>query len=301
MINMKKLEIYIDEFLNYLSVEKGCSEHTLDAYGRDLGQLAAFLAEKGLDGIDWIGEDSVSLFNEMLRARKLSQNTIARKAAAIKSFLKYLYREGYTGPDALLDEVESVRKTSRLPRILSKEEMARILDSMPAGKPKQIRDRAIVEILYATGMRVTELTGARVADLNWSEGFIRCAGKGRKMRMAPIGSKAQEWLKRYLDEVRPEWDNKLSEKLIITERGQGISRSTVWRIVGRLANSAGIASGVSPHTFRHSFATHMLENGADIRAVQEMLGHVDISTTQIYTHVTTEKMRRTYEKCHPRA
>lgn len=297
---MGKLEIYIDEFLNYLSVEKGCSEHTLDAYGRDLGQLAAFLAEKGLDGIDWIGEDSVSLFNEMLRARKLSQNTIARKAAAIKSFLKYLYREGYAGPDAL-DEVESIRKTSRLPRILSKEEMARIIDSMPAGKPKQIRDRAIVEILYATGMRVSELTGAGMADLNWSEGFIRCAGKGRKMRMAPIGSRAQEWLKRYLDEVRPEWDNKLSEKLIITERGQGISRSTVWRIVGRLANSAGIASGVSPHTFRHSFATHMLENGADIRAVQEMLGHVDISTTQIYTHVTTEKMRQTYEKCHPRA
>lgn len=297
---MGKLEIYIDEFLNYLSVEKGCSEHTLDAYGRDLGQLAAFLAEKGLDGTDWIGGDSVSLFNEMLRARKLSRNTIARKAAAIKSFLKYLYREGYAGPDAL-DEVESIRKTSRLPRILSKEEMARIIDSMPAGKPKQIRDRTIIEVLYATGIRVSELTGAGMADLNWSEGFIRCAGKGRKMRMVPIGSRAQEWLKRYLDEVRPEWDNKLSEKLIITERGQGISRSTVWRIVGRLANSAGIASGVSPHTFRHSFATHMLENGADIRAVQEMLGHVDISTTQIYTHVTTEKMRRTYEKCHPRA
>jgi integrase/recombinase XerD len=297
---MAKLDKYIDEFLNYLSVEKGCSEHTLDAYGRDLCQFAAFLFEEKMDDPGRVGAESVSLFNQKLRANRNSQNTIGRKVTAIRSFLKYMYQEGYIGPEAL-DEVETIRKSSRLPKTLTRAEVELIIESMPAAKPREVRDRAIIETLYSTGMRVSELTGARLADLNWSEGFVRCSGKGRKMRMAPLGSKAQESLKKYLDEVRPKWDKKLSDNLIITSRGKPISRSAVWRIVGRLAAAAGIAAHVSPHTFRHSFATHMMENGADLRAVQEMLGHVDISTTQIYTHVTTDRMRGVYEKCHPRA
>ena len=284
--------------MNYLSVEKGCSRNTLDSYGRDLGQFAAFLEERGQAEIGRVDATSVSLFNQRLRARRMSQNSIARKVTAIRSFLKYLHREGYVGPETV-EDVESLRNVRRLPETLSGEETARLIDSMPAETPNQIRNRTIVELLYATGMRVSELTGVKVSDLNWSEGFIRCMGKGEKMRTIPLGGKAQEWLKRYLDEVRPKWDRGLCANLIITNRGRPISRTGVWLIVKELGAAA--SSHVSPHTFRHSFATHLMENGADLRAVQEMLGHADIATTQIYTHVTKDKMLRVYEKCHPRA
>jgi len=297
---MNRLEDYIDEFLNYLSVEKGYSGNTLDAYGRDLGVFSAFLEEKGRGRIERLDADAVSLFNQRLRALGLSQNTIARKVTAIRSFMKYLGREGRIPLDKI-EDVESLRNHRRLPVTVSSEEIARIIESMPSEKPRQIKDRAIIELLYATGMRVSELTSVKVADLNWSEGFIRCMGKGSKMRTVPLGGKAQEWLRRYLQEVRPEWDRGLCANLIIGESGRPVSRTSVWRLVDRLARETGAAMHISPHTFRHSFATHLMENGADLRAVQEMLGHADISTTQIYTHVTSEKMRQVYEKCHPRA
>jgi integrase/recombinase XerD len=284
--------------MNYLSVEKGYSPNTLDSYGRDLSQFAAFLEERGPAELRRADAVSVSLFNQRLRARRMSQNTIARKITAIRSFLKYLHREGYIGPEAV-EDIESLRNVRRLPETLSGEEVARLIDSMPSETPRQIRDRAIVELLYATGMRASELAGAKVSDLNWSEGSIRCMGKGSKMRTIPVGGKALEWLKRYLDEVRPKWDSGLCPNLMLTNRGGPVSRESVWLIVNKMAASA--SSRVSPHTFRHSFATHLMENGADLRAVQEMLGHADIATTQIYTHVTKDKMLQVYEKCHPRA
>jgi integrase/recombinase XerD len=295
---LEKITNYIDEFMNYMSVEKGYSRNTLDSYGRDLSQFAAFLEERGPAVLRRVDATSVSLFNQRLRAQRMSQNSIARKVTAIRSFLKYLHREGYIGPETV-EEIESLRNVRRLPETLSGGEAARLIDSMPSETLKQIRDRAIIELLYATGMRVSELTGLKVADLNWSEGFIRCMGKGSKMRTIPLGSKAQEWLKRYLDEARPEWDRGLCSNLILTSRGRPMTRASVWQIVNKLAAAA--STHISPHTFRHSFATHLMENGADLRSVQEMLGHADIATTQIYTHVTKDKMLQVYEKCHPRA
>jgi integrase/recombinase XerD len=295
---MGKLAGYIDEFMNYLSVEKGCSGNTLDSYGRDLGQFESFLEEREMDDVARLGAEAVSLFNQRLRARRMSQNTIARKVTAIRSFLKYLHREGYIGP-APVEDVESLRNVRRLPETISEYEMGRLIDSMPSETPKQIRDRAIIETLYASGMRASELAGLKLSDLNWSEGFVRCMGKGSKMRTVPLGSKALEWLKRYLDETRPAWDKKLCQNLFITTRGRPVTRSTVWLIVNKLAAAA--SAHISPHTFRHSFATHLMEHGADLRAVQELLGHADIATTQIYTHVTRDRMLQVYEKCHPRA
>ncbi len=297
---MNKLDGYIDEFLNYLSVEKGYSGNTLDSYGRDLTRFSAFLDEKGRGSLDRLDADAVSLFNQRLRALGLAQNTIARKVTAIRSFMKYLGREGYIPLDRI-EDVEGLRNQRRLPVTISSGEIAGIIDSMPSEKPRHIRDRAIIELLYATGMRVSELTSVKVADLNWSEGYIRCMGKGSKMRTVPFGGKAQEWLSRYLREVRPKWDKSLCANLIIGKGGRPVSRTSIWRLVDRLARETGAAQHISPHTFRHSFATHLMENGADLRAVQEMLGHADISTTQIYTHVTSEKMRQVYEKCHPRS
>ena len=177
--------------------------------------------------------------------------------------------------------------------------MGRLIDSMPSEKPKQIRDRAMIETLYASGMRASELAGLKLSDLNWSEGAVRCMGKGSKMRTVPLGAKAREWLKRYLDEVRPEFDVKQSPYLFLSQRGTPVTRSTVWTVVNKLAAAA--TSHISPHTFRHSFATHMMEHGADLRAVQELLGHADIATTQIYTHVTKDRMLQVYKQCHPRA
>ncbi|HOO56385.1 MAG TPA: site-specific tyrosine recombinase XerD [bacterium] len=291
---------YIDEFLNYLVIEKGYSRHTLDAYGRDLAQFTDFLDENRMAQISRISADTVSLFNQRLRSRGMAPNTVARKVNAIRSFVKYLYREGSVGMD-VLDDIENPRQFDPPISTLSSEEVKRIIESMPVEKPVEIRNRAIVETLYATGMRVSELTGLKLSDLNWSEGYIKCFGKGSKMRMVPIGEIAREWLKKYLEEVRTEWDNRGSDRLFLTSRGGPVQRASVWKIVKDLGRDAGVMSNISPHTFRHSFATHLMENGADLRAVQEMLGHSDISTTQKYTHATTHQMRKSFEQFHPRA
>ncbi len=297
---MGALNDLIDDFLASLDVEKGYSRNTLDAYARDLADFSAFLEEKGLADISRVDAESVSLFNQRLRSKGVSQNTVARKVACIRSFMKFAFRDSARGSQAV-EDVERPRVRRGLPRALPENEVARVIDAMPADTPVRIRDRAMLELLYASGMRASELTGARLSDLNWSEGHIRCVGKGSKSRVVPVGSKALQWLKRYLEEARPALDAGKSEKLFINTRGTPVSRSTLWRVVDKAAAGADPANHVSPHTFRHSFATHLLEHGADLRAVQEMLGHVDISTTQIYTRVTSSRLRSVYEQHHPRA
>lgn len=299
---MIKIDELVDEFLDYLSVERGCAPATLDAYSRDLLQFIDFLNEEFPDTATGFSAQEISAFSEnLIKKHTLAKSTVARKVACLRKFMRFLEREGHV-PQGTTDEVQTIKRDRSLPKTLSREEVEEIIDSLPSDTPAQIRDRAMIELLYAAGMRVSELTGARVADLNIDEGFIRCRGKGSKHRMVPVGSEAREWLVRYLDDVRPEWAKKTrSEFLFINTRGNPVSRQTVWRTVKKMAREAGSVSNVSPHVFRHSFATHMMENGADLRAVQEMLGHVDISTTQVYTHVTSERMREVFRKCHPRA
>ena len=299
---MEKTETLIDDFMSYLSAERGYSKHTLDSYGRDLCQFSDFLLERNKPWARDINEHDVSAFNKFLSTGKdYSRNTIARKITSIRGFMKYLEREEIIRP-GIVEEVPTVKNERRLPGTLSKKDVLQIIDSMPVETAVEVRDRAIIELLYASGMRVSELTDAKVSDLNASEGYIRCRGKGGKMRVVPVGAQAMIWLEKYLAEVRPLWaEKKRSDRLLLSPRGSPLSRSSVWSLVKKIAHKAGVATKVSPHTFRHSFATHLMENGADLRAVQEMLGHVDISTTQIYTHVSRERMREVYRNCHPRA
>ena len=199
---MGALNDLIDDFLASLDVEKGYSRNTLDAYARDLADFSAFLEEKGLADISRVDAESVSLFNQRLRSKGVSQNTVARKVACIRSFMKFAFRDSARGSQAV-EDVERPRVRRGLPRALPENEVARVIDAMPADTPVRIRDRAMLELLYSSGMRASELTGARLSDLNWSEGHIRCVGKGSKSRVVPVGSKALQWLKRYLDEARP--------------------------------------------------------------------------------------------------
>jgi len=299
---LEELEVTIDDFMSYLAAERGYSRHTLDSYGCDLAQFADFLSRRNKPWTRDLTEHDVSAFNSHLsRDRGLSRNTVARKITSVRSFMKYLEREGIIR-EGITEEIPSVKNERKLPVTMSRREVQEIIDGMPAETPIQVRNRAIIELLYATGMRVSELTGARVSDLNMEDGFIRCRGKGGKMRVVPVGGEAMAWLEKYLSEVRPGWAGKQrSDRLILSTRGGPVSRTTVWNMVKKLVHDAGSVAKVSPHTFRHSFATHLMENGADLRSVQEMLGHVDISTTQIYTHVTRERMREVYRNCHPRA
>ena len=299
---MQSLELLIDDFMDYLSAEKGYSPNTLDSYAGDLNQFAEFLAEKRMTDTRKLSHHEVSAFNTFLSdVRGLSRNAVARKITAVRSFMKYLEREGIL-EEGSAEEVPTVKTVHKLPRTLTRAEVEDILDKMPSKTPVQIRDRAVIELLYAGGMRVSELAGAKLADLNLKDGFIRVKGKGSKMRMVPVGSEARKWLGKYLEEIRPDWAKDLRpETLIITSRGGPITRAAVWKTVKKAVHTAGVAANVSPHTFRHSFATHMMENGADLRAVQEMLGHVDIATTQIYTHVTHNQARKVYLSAHPMA
>ncbi len=299
---MDKIEDLIDAFLDYLTVERGCSPNTLDAYSNDLLQFFDFLNEDYPGDSTELSAVEVSAFSKHLAEEHgFTKSTIARKIACLRKFIRFLEREDNL-TQGTADEVHTVKRDRALPKTLSREDVEQIIESIPSDTPEQIRDRTMIELLYATGMRVSELTEARMADLNIDEGFIRCRGKGAKQRMVPVGSKARDWLIRYLDDVRPAWSaKKRSNYLMINARGKPLSRQAVWKTVKKVAHEAGIVSNVSPHVFRHSFATHMMENGADLRAVQEMLGHVDISTTQVYTHVTSERLREVFKKCHPRS
>lgn len=293
---------YIDEFMDYLYAEKGYSIHTMDSYSRDLSQFAEFISSISDRKASDISANDVSLFNRYLSDEKnLARNSIARKITAVRSFVKYLESESIV-KQGTTEDIATVKNEKRLPKALSRAQVEEIIDKMPFEKPAEIRELAMIELLYASGMRVSELTGAKLSDLSMTDGFIRCRGKGAKMRMAPVGKKALERVKTYLEEVRPELAEKTgSDALFLNSRGNPFTRSAVWSIVKKLTHNAGVVANVSPHTFRHSFATHMMENGADLRAVQEMLGHVDISTTQVYTHVTRNRMREVYKKFHPRS
>jgi len=297
----------IQSFLNHLSIEKGFSTNTTEAYRNDLHQLASFVEEVATRqgyAPRWSAVDRNLLISYILdlKERNYAPATVARKVAAAKSFFDFLVAEGVLKSDPT-ENLSSPKVGKPLPKPLSAAEVEALLEE-PAklSSPEAKRDKAMLELLYAGGMRVSELVSMNLGDLNLGAGFVRCFGKGAKERIIPIHERAIKALEEYLEVARPLLlRNRDEEALSLNRRGERLTRQGLWLIIKAYAKSAGLKAEVTPHTLRHSFATHMLSGGADLRAVQELLGHANISSTQIYTHLTSEHVRQAYEKAHPRA
>lgn len=290
----------IDEFYQFLLLERGLSQHTVSAYASDLKKFREYLSEKGKTLLTVETKD-IENFMSFLADKGISARSRARTLTAIKTFFRFLVLTGRleTNPAALM---ETPRFESKLPQVLTLEEVERLLDAPDISTPRGLRDKAMLELLYATGLRVSELVKLKLNQLNMEVGYILVVGKGAKERLVPIGTHAQEAIKRYLEEGRPGLLSRPnSPYLFIGYRGRPLTRQGFWEIVKRYALQVGINKPISPHTLRHSFATHLLERGADLRSVQTMLGHASVITTQIYTHVTKEHLRKIYTHFHPRA
>ncbi len=290
----------VDEYLNFLAVERGASLNTLEAYSRDIRQFLEFTEAAGVSSVSEVKAEHATAFLGELRGRGLSSTSLNRKLAAIRGFFKYLLREARLEGNPLA-RIKIGRTWMRLPGTLSREEMDRLLEKPVVTLPAGIRDRAILELLYASGIRVSELATLTLNRVNRQMGFLVTVGKGRKERIVPVGQSALEWLARYMDQVRPSLLKKRTSNILFLNRsGAGFTRQGLWKLIKKYAKMAGLERKVHPHTFRHSFATHLLEGGADLRSVQVMLGHTDISTTQIYTHVTRDRLKEIHKKFHPR-
>jgi integrase/recombinase XerD len=286
-------------FLEFLSIEKGLSANTLLSYRRDLQKLSLFLKKEKLTWECAKEEDLARFIQDQSRAG-LSARSIARLVSAFKSFYKFLVLDSLIQKSPAVNLVAPSTWLS-LPKFLSVKEVESLLRQPDEKEPSGVRDKAMIELLYASGLRVSELVSLMVKDLNLEEGFLLCRGKGGKERIVPLGRKAGKAVNRYLTDVRPFLMKKSTDVLFLTRRGGRFTRQGFWKVLKEYARRAGLASKISPHVLRHSFATHLLERGADLRSVQMMLGHSQITTTQIYTHVSRERLRRVYEKFHPRA
>lgn len=291
---------YLDLFLNYLMVEKGLARNSLDSYGRDMARYLDFLEKRGCGAPAAVRSADVADFLSHLRDQGLAPRSRARALSAVRMFHRFLLVEGYAdaNPTAI---IEAPKTLAKLPQILSGREVEELLAAPGSDSPRDVRDRAMLELLYATGLRVSELVGLRVRDVNVTAGYLMAFGKGGKERLVPMGESACAWVSRYLAEARPVMDRGgANVHLFLTRLGDRMTRQAFWNIIKKRALEAGIRKTISPHTLRHSFATHLLENGADLRSVQAMLGHADLATTQIYTHVTRERLKRIHEEHHPR-
>jgi integrase/recombinase XerD len=297
----------IKSFLNYLVVEKGFSENTLAAYRNDLQQLASSVekeATKQSTMPSWANFGRQGMLSYMLdlKERGYVSTTIARKMAASRSFFGFMKSEGIIKADPT-ENMSSPSVGQSLPKPIPVNQVRQLLDQ-PAklSTPEAKRDKAMLELLYASGMRISELVALNLGDVDTEGGYVRCFGKGNKERIIPIYEQAAWLVKEYIEETRPQLaHNKEATALFLNPRGERLTRQGFWQKLKEYAKSANLDTQISPHTIRHSFATHMLSGGADLRAVQELLGHANISTTQVYTHLTSEHVRRTYEKAHPRA
>lgn len=295
------MDRYLDYYLNYLSVEKGLADNTLNAYSRDLVSYAGYLKEcEKVDNPADISQLMLLGYLNFLKKRGLSPRSRARVLSALRSFHRFLIQENYTEHDPSM-QVESPRLLSALPKLLSQKEVECLLQSPVGNSPIVMRDRAMLEVLYATGMRVSELVSLRLGDLKLDIGCLNAFGKGSKQRLIPLGEDAIEILREYLQDGRLKLLKSLtSEEVFLNSRGKKLSRQGFWKNLRAYAIKAEIKQKVYPHMLRHSFATHLLENGADLRSVQTMLGHADISTTQIYTHVIQERLKKVHQQYHPR-
>jgi integrase/recombinase XerD len=290
----------IDVFLNYLSVERGLSRNTIISYREDLNSYLRFLESRSVDALSKTTKSDITSFMLSQKDRGIAANSIARRLAAIKSFYRFLVRERVlkSDPSSLVDTPKLWKK---IPETLSLNEVDALINQPNIRNTQGIRDKAILETLYATGMRVSEAVNLKLDNVNLDVGFLRCIGKGNKERVIPIGAKAVNSLKRYLGNSRRALLNKKeSEFLFLNRFGKKISRQSLWKVIKKYARQARIKKPIWPHTLRHSFATHLLERGADLRAVQEMLGHSNISTTQIYTHINKDRLKTIHKMFHPR-
>ena len=295
------MEELLQEFLHYIAVERGLARNTILAYERDLRQFFNYLADTGIQGVDQLQPPILVKYLRNLQADGLRATSISRKLAAIRNYCQYAVRERVLKKDPS-GMIESMKTPLRLPKVLDEKEIAALLEQPAEMKPSGLRDRAMLELMYATGVRVSELVSLKVNDVNMDMGYIRCFGKGSKERIVPMGEIAQSAVRDYLNRGRPKLlSRSLEDTLFLNRRGQKMTRQAFWLIIQAKARQAGIAKTVTPHMLRHSFATHLLDHGADLRAVQEMLGHVDITTTQIYTHVTRTRLKEVYNRTHPRA
>lgn len=295
------MESLIQEFIDYLGHEKGLAINTLESYGRDLKQYYGFLSGDATMSLAGASQSTIVAYLMYLRKQGKATATIARRLAALKAFYQFLVKENYVAKDPT-GELSSPKLERKLPKVLTVEEVERLLSQPDATGSAGKRDKAMLELLYATGIRVSELVNLDVSDIDLKEGFTRCMGKGSKERVVPMGEMAIAALRSYLENARLKLIAEPKEKAVfVNHHGKRLTRQGFWKIVKKYAAQAQISKEITPHTLRHSFATHLLENGADIRAVQEMLGHADISTTQIYTHVTKDRLKDVYAKSHPRA
>lgn len=297
------MDKHLDSFLVYLTVNRGLSKNTIESYSRDISSLVAFLEKRGISDPRAVTEREIAAHLDRLREKKLSPGTVGRNIVSIRQFFRFLLTEGIVAEDPLRNTVPP--KTAKtLPHSLSLDEVEKLLLE-PLGKnsDEASRDSAMLEVLYATGLRVSELVAVEINRLNLDHGYVIVMGKGSKERIVPVGRAAVEKVGEYLRESRPRLlGDRASKYLFVTKRtGTKMSRQRFWGIVKSYALSAGIRSRITPHVLRHSFATHLLERGADLRVIQAMLGHSDISTTQIYTYVERERLKQIHEKSHPRA
>ena len=294
------LEAAIERFLRHLQIERGLSSNTLAAYGRDLRKFAAFAAHRKIS-LEQVDRDAVLDFLSSLYRQKLSSRSVARHLVTLRVFFRFAVGESLLGEDPTLN-LESPRMWKTLPTFLSLEQVESLLAQPDTSTPLGQRDAAMLEVLYSTGLRVSELVGLRLAEIDQAMGCLRCVGKGNKERLVPLGRRALDALRLYSRSGREELKRgRASPYVFLNIRGLKMSRVGFWKILKAYGRRAGLPPRLSPHKLRHSFATHLLERGADLRSVQVMLGHADISTTQIYTHVTQERLRQIYRLHHPRA
>ena len=291
----------IEMFLDFVVLERGLSERTREAYAADLVSFDAWLADTGITSANEVTRDNIIDYLIAERERGLSVNSVSRRLVAIKVFFAFLQREGLISSN-VTEVMESPRLWKVLPSLLTRSEVESLLAAPHGDSVYAIRDRAVLELMYSTGMRVSEVCELKQDDLHAEERFVRCLGKGNKVRIIPFGEVALDKLDEYLLKARPKLEkNGISRYLFLTYRGTGFSRKGLWRLVKEYARMAAITKNISPHTLRHSFASHLLANGAPLRVIQEMLGHADIVTTQIYTHVDQQRLMSIHHRFHPRA
>ncbi len=290
----------IDRFCDHLWLEDGLADLTLAAYRRDLKAFGAWLEKERKHDLDSVAPGDVEAYLAWRFAHRAQPRSAARYTSALKRFYRYLLRENLVAADPTLN-LDSPKLPRALPKTLTESDVERLLDSADIDSPRGLRDRAMLETLYATGLRVSELVGLKLTAVNLNDGVLRVTGKGNKDRLVPLGEDAVQWLRRYLTDARPPLlERNLTDAVFVTARGCGMTRQAFWYLIGRRAQAAGITRPLSPHTLRHAFATHLLNHGADLRVVQMLLGHSDISTTQIYTHVARERMKQLHAQHHPR-
>lgn len=290
----------LESFFAYITVEKGLSRNTRLSYQRDLRKYADYLKSCKIRNFVEVKRKNIMDFLLGERDKGLAPSSAARELVSIRMLHQFLAQEGSLNED-VTDALEAPKLWKHLPEYLTLLQVESLLKAPDTSKAEGLRDQTCLELMYATGLRASEVAGLRIGDLHLEEGYVRVLGKGSKERVVPLGKTARDWLRKYLKEVRPEWaSDKKEETLFLNKSGKRISRETVWSIVKKNAKLAGISQKAYPHMLRHSFATHLLENGADLRVVQELLGHSDISTTQIYTHVDKSRLKSIHQKFHPR-